>query len=219
MTDDARPPFPPFDRASAMVKVQAAEDAWNTCDPRRVSLAYTEDSVWRNRDQFVTGRAEIVDFLTAKWERELDYALRKSLWSFDGNRIAVRFQYECRRTQTMFLAVSGTAATATSSGSSTSTASCSAEKPASTTSRSMRRTDDTSARGRNPNGARTFRWLGVAVDRGDPGESSQFEYVGDFGQPSGESCHSSWRPHGRRSINAKLWLSCSVPRPSVCQVR
>ena len=92
---EAKPPFPPFDLASATAKVQAAEDAWNTRDPHRVSLAYTEDSVWRNRDQFVTGRAAIVDFLTAKWERELDYVLRKSLWSFDGNRIAVRFQYEC----------------------------------------------------------------------------------------------------------------------------
>jgi uncharacterized protein len=95
MTDEAKPPLPPFGLDSAIVKVQAAEDAWNTRDPRRVSLAYTEDSQWRNRDQFVTGRAAIVEFLTAKWERELDYALRKSLWSFDGNRIAVRFQYEC----------------------------------------------------------------------------------------------------------------------------
>lgn len=92
---EPRLPFPPFDLASALHKVQAAEDAWNTCDPHRVSLAYSEDSVWRNRDTFLTGRAEIVAFLTAKWERELDYALRKSLWSFDGNRIAVRFQYEC----------------------------------------------------------------------------------------------------------------------------
>jgi len=74
--------------------VQAAEDAWNTRDPVRVSLAYTEDSVWRNRDQFVTGRTEIAAFLTQKWERELDYALRKSLWCHDENRIAVRFQYE-----------------------------------------------------------------------------------------------------------------------------
>ncbi|HZZ48306.1 MAG TPA: nuclear transport factor 2 family protein [Pseudonocardia sp.] len=90
-----RPPLPPFSRDDALKKVQAAEDAWNTCDPVRVSLAYTEDSVWRNRDQFVTGRAAIVDFLTQKWERELDYALRKNLWSSDGNRIAVRFQYEC----------------------------------------------------------------------------------------------------------------------------
>lgn len=92
----ARPPFPPFDEETALQKVQAAEDAWNTCDPERVALAYTEDSVWRNRDRFVTGRAEIVEFLRQKWERELDYALRKELWGFRGNRIAVRFQYECR---------------------------------------------------------------------------------------------------------------------------
>jgi nuclear transport factor 2 (NTF2) superfamily protein len=92
---DSRPPFPPFDVDAAMQKVQAAEDAWNTRDPHRVSLAYTSDSVWRNRDQFVTGREQIVEFLAAKWERELDYALRKSLWDFHGNRIAVRFQYEC----------------------------------------------------------------------------------------------------------------------------
>ncbi len=76
---DSRPPFPPFDLHAAMQKVQAAEDAWNTCDPHRVSLAYTTDSVWRNRDRFVTGRDQIVEFLTAKWERELDYALRKKL--------------------------------------------------------------------------------------------------------------------------------------------
>jgi nuclear transport factor 2 (NTF2) superfamily protein len=91
-----RPPLPPFTLETAKRKVQAAEDAWNTRDPHRVSLAYSDDSVWRNRDRFVRGRAEIVDFLTAKWERELDYALRKSLWAFAGNRIAVRFQYECR---------------------------------------------------------------------------------------------------------------------------
>jgi nuclear transport factor 2 (NTF2) superfamily protein len=90
-----RPPLPPFTRETALRKVQAAEDAWNTRDPVRVSLAYTEDSVWRNRDQFITGRAEIVAFLTAKWERELDYVLRKSLWAFTEDRIAVRFQYEC----------------------------------------------------------------------------------------------------------------------------
>lgn len=89
-----RPPFPPFDEQSALQKVQAAEDAWNTRDPERVALAYTEDSVWRNRDQFVTGRAAIVELLRQKWERELDYALRKELWGFRGNRIAVRFQYE-----------------------------------------------------------------------------------------------------------------------------
>jgi nuclear transport factor 2 (NTF2) superfamily protein len=90
-----RPPLPPFTRETAAQKVQAAEDAWNTRDPERVSLAYSEDSIWRNRDRFVKGRAEIVAFLTSKWERELDYALRKNLWSFDENRIAVRFQYEC----------------------------------------------------------------------------------------------------------------------------
>ena len=76
--------------------MQAAEDAWNSRDPERVSLAYSEDSEWRNRDTFLRGRAEIVAFLTAKWERERDYALRKSLWAFSGNRIAVRFAYECR---------------------------------------------------------------------------------------------------------------------------
>ena len=89
-----RPPVPPFDAKSAARKVQAAEDAWNTRDPEKVALAYTEDSVWRNRDRFVTGRAEIVAFLAEKWERELDYALRKELWAFQGNRIGVRFQYE-----------------------------------------------------------------------------------------------------------------------------
>ena len=94
MTD--RPPLPPFTRETAAQKVQAAEDAWNTRDPHKVALAYSQDSVWRNRDTFVTGRAEIVELLTAKWERELDYALRKDLWAFEGNRIAVRFQYESR---------------------------------------------------------------------------------------------------------------------------
>lgn len=92
MTD--KPPFPPFTLETARQKVQAAEDAWNTRDPQKVSLAYTEDSVWRNRDTFLTGRAEIVTFLTRKWERELDYALRKGLWSFTEDHIAVRFQYE-----------------------------------------------------------------------------------------------------------------------------
>jgi hypothetical protein len=92
MTD--RPPLPPFTRETAAQKVQAAEDAWNSRDPGRVALAYSEDSDWRNRGQFVTGRPQIVEFLTGKWERELDYALRKNLWSFDGSRIAVRFQYE-----------------------------------------------------------------------------------------------------------------------------
>jgi uncharacterized protein len=91
---ESRPPLPPFTRETAMKKVQAAEDAWNTRDPQRVAGAYTLDSVWRNRNTFVTGRDEIVKFLTQKWERELDYALRKNLWAFDGNRIGVRFQYE-----------------------------------------------------------------------------------------------------------------------------
>lgn len=93
---EARPPLPPFNPESAAQKVQAAEDAWNTRDPERVAQAYSADSVWRNRDQFVTGRDEIVAFLTRKWERELDYALRKNLWCFGVERIAVRFQYESR---------------------------------------------------------------------------------------------------------------------------
>jgi nuclear transport factor 2 (NTF2) superfamily protein len=90
-----RPPLPPFTSETAAQKVQAAEDGWNTRDPERVAQAYSEDSVWRNRDSFVTGRGQIIEFLTAKWERELEYALRKSLWAFTGDRIAVRFQYEC----------------------------------------------------------------------------------------------------------------------------
>lgn len=93
---EPQPPFPPFDRESAVAKVQTAEDAWNTRDPHKVSQSYTEDSAWRNRDQFISGRGEIVEFLRAKWDRELDYALRKSLWGFCENRLAVRFQYECR---------------------------------------------------------------------------------------------------------------------------
>jgi uncharacterized protein len=93
---DTRPPLPPFTRETAMAKVQAAEDAWNTRDPEKVSRAYTVDSQWRNRGEHVVGRDAIVEFLTRKWRRELDYALRKGLWSFDGNHIAVRFQYECR---------------------------------------------------------------------------------------------------------------------------
>ena len=85
---------PPFTLETAIAKVRAAEDAWNSRDPARVSLAYSEDSQWRNRDQFLDGREEIRAFLTRKWERELDYRLTKSLWSFTENRIAVRFQYE-----------------------------------------------------------------------------------------------------------------------------
>ncbi len=94
MTD--RPSLPPFTAETAAKKVQAAEDGWNSRDPERVAGAYTEDSVWRNRDVFLQGRGEIVAFLTQKWERELDYALRKALWAFTDDRIAVRFQYECR---------------------------------------------------------------------------------------------------------------------------
>jgi uncharacterized protein len=91
---EAKPPLPPFTHETALQKVQAAEDAWNTRDPEWVAQAYTLDSVWRNRDLFITGRDEIIAFLTQKWERELDYALRKNLWCFDADRISVRFQYE-----------------------------------------------------------------------------------------------------------------------------
>ena len=91
---EARPPFPPFDEAAARAKVKGAEDAWNTRDPKRVAAAYTVDSIWRNRDEFIRGRAEIEAFLERKWARELDYRLRKSLWAFSDRRIAVRFQYE-----------------------------------------------------------------------------------------------------------------------------
>jgi uncharacterized protein len=93
---EGRPPMPPFTRESALQKVQAAEDAWNSRDPQQVSLAYTVDSEWRNRDLHIVGRSEIVAFLTRKWQQELDYVLRKSLWDFHDNRIAVRFQYEWR---------------------------------------------------------------------------------------------------------------------------
>jgi nuclear transport factor 2 (NTF2) superfamily protein len=93
---NANPPLPPFTLATAIQKVQAAEDAWNTRDPERVSRAYTVDSQWRNRGEHVIGRDAIVEFLTRKWQREHDYALRKGLWSFHDNHIAVRFQYESR---------------------------------------------------------------------------------------------------------------------------
>ncbi|HEX7986493.1 MAG TPA: nuclear transport factor 2 family protein [Duganella sp.] len=89
-----RPPLPPFTRDSAIQKVRLAEDGWNTRDPQKVSLAYTEDCRWRNRAEFVTDRADIVALLTRKWTRELDYRLIKELWAFEGNRIAVRFAYE-----------------------------------------------------------------------------------------------------------------------------
>ena len=91
---DTNPPLPPFTSQTAIQKVQAAEDAWNSRDPDRVSRAYTVDSQWRNRGEHIVGRDEIGAFLTRKWQHELDYALRKSLWSFHDNRIAVRFQYE-----------------------------------------------------------------------------------------------------------------------------
>ena len=93
MSED-RPPFPPFGVDTAIEKVRKAEDAWNTRQPQTVALAYTEDSVWRNRAEFLSGRAEIVDFLMRKWNRELDYRLIKELWTFRDNRIAVRFAYE-----------------------------------------------------------------------------------------------------------------------------
>ena len=88
--------LPPFDEATARRKVQLAEDAWNTREPERVALAYTEDSRWRNRDEFLQGRDAIRAFLERKWRRELDYRLRKELWAFTGNRISVRFEYESR---------------------------------------------------------------------------------------------------------------------------
>ncbi|MFG2626838.1 DUF1348 family protein [Streptomyces sp. NPDC048473] len=90
----ARPPVPPFTRESAIEKVRLAEDGWNSRTPEKVALAYTEDSRWRNRAEWVTGRDEIVAFLARKWAKELDYRLIKELWAFDGNRIAVRFAYE-----------------------------------------------------------------------------------------------------------------------------
>jgi len=91
----SHPPLPPFNRDTAIQKVRLAEDGWNSRDPAKVCLAYTIDSKWRNRAEFVNGREEIVAFLTRKWNRELEYRLIKELWAFDGNRIAVRFAYEC----------------------------------------------------------------------------------------------------------------------------
>jgi len=91
---ESRPPFPPFTLETAIEKVRMAEDAWNTRDPQRVALAYTMDSRWRNRAEFLEGRAEIEAFLTRKWQRELDYRLIKEIWAFRENRIAVRFAYE-----------------------------------------------------------------------------------------------------------------------------
>ena len=91
---ETKPPLPPFTLETAKAKIQAAENAWNTRDPERVALAYTEDSEWRNRNEFVNGRDEIREFLKRKWVKELDYRLRKELWCFMDNRIAVRFEYE-----------------------------------------------------------------------------------------------------------------------------
>jgi len=96
MAENPRPPFPPFDATTAAQKVRMAEDAWNTRDPVRVSLAYTADSTWRNRSEFLSGREAIVQFLARKWNKELEYRLIKELWAFHGNRIAVRFAYEWR---------------------------------------------------------------------------------------------------------------------------
>ena len=94
MTDTPRPPLPPFTAETAAQKARGAEDGWNSRDPAKVSLAYTSDSVWRNRAEFLQGRAAIQAFLTRKWAKELDYRLIKELWAFTGNRIAVRFAYE-----------------------------------------------------------------------------------------------------------------------------
>lgn len=96
MTATPRPPVPPFSREDAIAKVRAAEDGWNSRDPGRVALAYTEDSWWRNRSTFLQGREAIVAFLTQKWERELDYRLIKEMWAHGDDRIAVRFAYESR---------------------------------------------------------------------------------------------------------------------------
>ncbi len=91
---DPRPPLPPFTEATARQKIQMAEDAWNSKDPERVAKAYTPDSEWRNRSEFITGREEIIDFLQRKWAKELDYKLKKDYWAHGDNRIAVRFEYE-----------------------------------------------------------------------------------------------------------------------------
>jgi nuclear transport factor 2 (NTF2) superfamily protein len=94
LVSSTRPPLPPFTRETAIQKIRAAEDGWNSRDPEKVALAYTLNSRWRNRSEFLNGRAEIIDFLGRKWAKELDYRLIKELWAFDGNRIAVRFAYE-----------------------------------------------------------------------------------------------------------------------------
>jgi len=91
---EQKPPFPPFDLVTAQLKVQLAEDAWNSRDPERVALAYTADTEWRNRSEFINGRGAVVQFLKRKWQNEHSYKLKKELWAFGGNRIAVRFEYE-----------------------------------------------------------------------------------------------------------------------------
>jgi nuclear transport factor 2 (NTF2) superfamily protein len=96
MTDESKPPFPPFDQDAALKKVRLAEDAWNSRDPERIALAYTPESQWRNRSEFISGRQEITAFLRRKWSKELDYRLIKELWIASGDRIAVRFAYEWR---------------------------------------------------------------------------------------------------------------------------
>ena len=94
MTDESKPPFPPFDEETATKKVRLAEDAWNSKDPEKISLAYTKNSQWRNRNEFISGREAIVIFLQNKWKKELEYRLIKELWATSGNKIAVRFAYE-----------------------------------------------------------------------------------------------------------------------------
>src|SRR3989442_15776924 len=136
-----RPPLPPFDRETAVKKVRLAEDAWNSRDAERVSLAYTVDSVWRNRAEFVTGREAIVQFLKRKWTRELDYRLIKELWV--GAAIALQC---ASHTSGMTTAVTGSAPTATRTGSSTATGSCGAVTRASMTCRSWSPTASTSGR-------------------------------------------------------------------------
>ena len=102
MQENQRPPLPPFDEKSAQEKVQKAEDAWNTRDPEKVALAYTVNSKWRNRDEFFEGREAIEEFLRRKWDRELDYRLKKELWCYQGNRISVRFEYESQDSESQW---------------------------------------------------------------------------------------------------------------------
>lgn len=132
--ENPRPPLPPFTRETAVQKVRMAEDAWNARDPQRVSLAYSPDSVWRNRSEFFAGRPAIVEFLTRKWAAENEYRLIKELWAFTDNRIAVRFACESQTTR-----ATGFAPTATRTGSLTRWATCAAASPASTICRSRPR--------------------------------------------------------------------------------